>query len=196
MVNRPKMFGVMLRTALGVVLVAWSGLLIAATSPAWGEVPTAPSPLPPSAAPAFSPHDPSTGPHNPAEAARRFEVGLRHAMARDLAQAVGAFRAAIALEPGNPFFHYNLGLIYGMQRRLGAATAEMRTTVSLKPDFPAARFRLGLLLETAGRYEEAVAEYIASLSGDPIGWEAAAARERLARVRETLQAKREAPAGP
>jgi tetratricopeptide (TPR) repeat protein len=194
------MFGVRLRTALGttfgVVLVAWSGLLIAATSPAWGEVPTAPSPLLPSAAPAFSPHDPSTGPHNPAEAARRFEVGLRHAMARDLAQAVGAFRAAIALEPGNPFFHYNLGLIYGMQRHLGAATAEMRTTVSLKPDFPAARFRLGLLLETAGRYEEAVAEYIALLSGDSIGWETAAARDRLARVRETLQAKREAPAGP
>jgi tetratricopeptide (TPR) repeat protein len=194
------MFGVRLRTALGttfgVVLVAWSGLLIAATSPVWGEVPTAPSPLLPSAAPAFSPHDPSTGPHNPAEAARRFEVGLRHAMARDLAQAVGAFRAAIALEPGNPFFHYNLGLIYGMQRHLGAATAEMRTTVSLKPDFPAARFRLGLLLETAGRYEEAVAEYIALLSGDSIGWETAAARDRLARVRETLQAKREAPAGP
>lgn len=195
MVDRPKKLGTVLGMALRVALVAWSGLPIAATSQAWGEVPTSPSPLPPSAAPAFSPHDPSTGPHDPAEAARRFEVGLRHAMARDLVQAVEAFRAAVALEPGNPFFHYNLSLIYGMQRRLGAATAEMRTTVSLKPDFPAARFRLGLLLETARRYEEAVAEYLASLLGDPIGWEAAVARERLARVRETLQAKRE-HAGP
>lgn len=195
MVDRPKILGMALKGALGTALVAWSGLLIAATPPAWGEVPTAPTPLPSSTAPAFSPHDPPAGPHNPAEAARRFEVGLHHAMARDLAQAVGAFRAAIAFEPGNPFFHYNLGLVYGMQRRLDAATTEMRTAVSLKPDFPAAHFRLGLLLETVGRYEEAVEEYLASLSGAMIGWEAAAARERLARVRETLQAKREVP-GP
>ena len=189
--DRPKLVG----AAIGMALVAWSGLLIAATSPAWGEVPTAPVPLPSSAAPAFSPHDPPAAPHNPEEAARRFEIGLRHAMARDLVQAVGAFRAAIAFEPGNPFFHYNLGLVYGMQRHLDAATTEMRTTVSLKPDFHAAHFRLGLLLETVGRFEEAVGEYLVSLSGDPSGWEAAAARERLARVRETLQTKRD-PAGP
>ena len=125
------------------------------------------------------------------EAERQFENGLRHTLAHDLAQAVGAFRAAIVLNPTNPFFHYNLGVVYGMQHRLDSAMAEMRTTVFLKPDFTPAHFRLGFLLELADRYDEALREYTLAIAGVDSGWEHAAARQRLDHIREVLRAKQD-----
>ncbi|MBI3608305.1 MAG: tetratricopeptide repeat protein [Nitrospirae bacterium] len=127
------------------------------------------------------------------EAERQFEEGLRHAFGHDLAQAVGAFHTAIALNPTNPFFHYNLGLVYGMQHRLDSAMAEMRTTVSLKPNFTPAHFRLGFLLELTDRYDEALREYTLAMAGADSGWEHAAARQRLDHVRDVLRAKQDVP---
>ena len=151
-----------------------------------------PAPRPPPITIASQPlPNPFDSPLDQDEAERRFEEGLRHALSHDLAQAVGAFHTAIALNPTNPFFHYNLGLVYGMQHRLDSALAEMRTTVSLKPDFTPAHFRLGFLLELTDRYDEALREYALVMAGADSGWEHAAARQRLDHIRDVLRAKRD-----
>lgn len=177
---------------LGTILVVTSVVLL--------DVPLSaadggPAPLfqrPPPITVAFQPlPNPFDSPLTQDEAERRFEDGLRHALGHNLAQAVGAFRTAIALNPTNPFFHYNLGVVYGMQHRLDLAMAEMRTTVSLKPDFTPAHFRLGFLLELTGRYDEALREYALVMTGADSGWEHAAARQRLDHVRDVLRAKQD-----
>ncbi len=176
----------------GIILVVASVVLLDVPLSAADDGPDPSFKRPPQITVASQPlPNPSVSPLDQGEAARRFQDGLRHALDHDLAQAVGAFRTAIALNPTNPFFHYNLGVVYGMQHRLDSAMAEMRTTVSLKPDFTPAHFRLGFLLELTDRYDEAMQEYTLVMAGADSGWEHAAARQRFDHVREVLRAKQD-----
>ena len=177
---------------LGTILVMTSVVLLGVPLSAADGGPTPLAQHPPPITVASQPlPSPFNSPLDQDEAERRFEEGLRHALGHDLAQAVGAFRTAIALNPTNPFFHYNLGLVYGIQHRIDSALAEMRTTVSLKPDFTPAHFRLGFLLELTDRYDEALQEYALVMAGADSGWEHAAARQRLDHVRDVLRAKQD-----
>lgn len=119
---------------------------------------------------------------SPAES--RFQEGLQFALRHDLPEAVSAFRAAIALDPDNPFFHYNLGVVYGMQHRLVEAVAELRLTLTLRPTFQPAHFRLALIFEMLDRYDEAAAQYDVVLQGDRSTWEYHTAVERLGQITE------------
>lgn len=177
---------------LGTILVVASVVLLDVPLSVADGGPASLFKLPPPIAVASQPlPNPFDSPLDQDEAERQFENGLRHTRVHDLAQAVGAFRAAIVLNPTNPFFHYNLGVVYGMQHRLDSAMAEMRTTVFLKPDFTPARFRLGFLLELADRYDEALREYTLAIAGTDSGWEHGAARQRLLHVRDVLRAKQD-----
>jgi len=117
-----------------------------------------------------------------------FNEGIWRARHGDLVGATTALQAALALEPANPFFHYNLGVVLGMRRQITAALTALRKTVELHPGYTPAHFRIGLLLESTGQYEEAVRAYQLAIASGGTTWEVAVAQRFLGRLRQSLSA--------
>jgi tetratricopeptide (TPR) repeat protein len=73
-------------------------------------------------------------------------------------EAIGYFRAAIAVRPQSPGVHLNLGGALLHKGDLDGAIAEVREAIRLKGDYAAAHTGLGNLLEKNGQLDEAIAE--------------------------------------
>jgi Tfp pilus assembly protein PilF len=84
-----------------------------------------------------------------------------------LAEAVGYYRAAVALRPDSPGVHINLGLALHDQGKPAAAAAEYREAIRLKKDYPEAHCNLGNVLLDLKHPEEAIEEYRKALEIDP-----------------------------
>src|SRR5690242_4012965 len=74
-------------------------------------------------------------------------------------EAIGFFRAAVALHPQSPGVHVNLGNALHENGQLDEAIAEWREAIRLKKDYAGAHNNLGLSLKDQGQLDEAIAEY-------------------------------------
>jgi superkiller protein 3 len=82
-------------------------------------------------------------------------------------EAIGFFRAALALRPRNPDVHNNLGNALQEQGKLAEAVAAYREAIRLKPNFPEAHTNLGAALEAQGKVAEAVTAHREALRLKP-----------------------------
>jgi tetratricopeptide (TPR) repeat protein/serine/threonine protein kinase len=73
-------------------------------------------------------------------------------------EAIGFYRAAVALRPQSPGVRLNLGMALERTRRLDEASAEYREALRLKPGYAEAHSNLGATLAGKGQLEEAIAE--------------------------------------
>jgi serine/threonine protein kinase/Flp pilus assembly protein TadD len=96
-------------------------------------------------------------------------------------EAVGFYRAAVALRPESPGVHVNLGVSLNQLDRVAEAEAEFRTAARLKPDYATAHFDLGNTLQQQHRTPEAEAEFRAAIRLDPAYAEAHANLGRIFR---------------
>jgi serine/threonine protein kinase/tetratricopeptide (TPR) repeat protein len=80
------------------------------------------------------------------------------ATAANMEEAIGCYRAALALRPATSAVHYNLGCALRAKGQLDEAIDAFRDAIRLQPDNPSAHTNLGLTLLEAGRPEEAIAE--------------------------------------
>jgi serine/threonine-protein kinase len=91
---------------------------------------------------------------------------LNHGLARalycrqppQLEEAIGFYRAAVALRPQSPGTHLNLGAALGEKRDLPAAIREFRKAVGLDAEAANAHFNLGTALAQKGEVNEAITE--------------------------------------
>jgi tetratricopeptide (TPR) repeat protein len=91
-----------------------------------------------------------------------FELGnqlLETPIAVEREEAIGCYRAALALRPETISAHYNLGNALRAKGQLDEAIAEYREAIRLKKDYEEAHGNLGLALEEMGELDNAVAEY-------------------------------------
>ncbi len=86
---------------------------------------------------------------------------------RDPARAIGHYRAARALQPGQPTVLTNLGLLLGEAGETAAAAAVLKEAVRLHPNDHLAHFNLGGVLIRQELYAEAEAEYRAAIALSP-----------------------------
>ena len=77
------------------------------------------------------------------------------------------FRAALALEPGNPDLHFALGYVLYEQKKWDLAAAEYRTCIRLQPDLALAHHHLGLTLDKKRDLDGAIAEYRTAIRLQP-----------------------------
>ncbi|MCG5240402.1 tetratricopeptide repeat protein [Azospirillum doebereinerae] len=96
-----------------------------------------------------------------------FDAYCRLGEALGGAEAVSAYRCALALDSWNADLHHNLGLALQDAGRQDEALAALRTATKLRSDFPEAQYSLGNLLQARGGQGEAVAAYRAALSQRP-----------------------------
>jgi eukaryotic-like serine/threonine-protein kinase len=73
-------------------------------------------------------------------------------------QAVGFYRAALAVRPDSPGAHQNLATVLDKTGEPGEAEAEYREAIRLQPDFTLARANLSQLLVRLNRFPEAERE--------------------------------------
>jgi tetratricopeptide (TPR) repeat protein len=82
------------------------------------------------------------------------------------ANAVAAYRKALALDPTLQEPRFNLGSLYARQGRYQRAIAEYRKFIAHFPEHPEARFSLGNVLLKIQNYDAALAQYEQLLSED------------------------------
>jgi tetratricopeptide (TPR) repeat protein len=84
-----------------------------------------------------------------------------------LDEAIGYYRAAVALRPGNASAHYNLGLALKDKGDVAGAIAEYQKASALDPKDAMAHNNLGLALKKKGDLAGAIAEYQKASALDP-----------------------------
>jgi tetratricopeptide (TPR) repeat protein len=102
-----------------------------------------------------------------AQQRRPADFWINHSLARSLAnaqsprlaEAIGYYRAAVALRPQSPGAHLDLGVALKTQGRLDEAAAEYREAIRINKDYPFSHNNLGNALVDKGQLEEAIAEY-------------------------------------
>src|SRR5262249_31908714 len=86
---------------------------------------------------------------------------------RSQAEAVGYYRAALALCPDSPAVHLNLGSALLGQGKLDEATNSFRRALALDPKLAGAHRNLGVTLTAKGRVDEAIACFQKAIALDP-----------------------------
>jgi tetratricopeptide (TPR) repeat protein len=82
-------------------------------------------------------------------------------------EAVGYYRAALALRPGTTAVHYNLGYVLHEMGRLDEAIAQYHKALERDPKDAKIRIALGYSLRNKGRLDEAIAELREALAIEP-----------------------------
>ncbi len=107
-----------------------------------------------------------------AQRARPDDFWLNHSLARALEQAkpewleeaIGFYRAAVALRPQSPGLLLNLGAALNAKGKLDEAIDCYRQAIRLKPDFASVHNNLGVALADKGKVDEAIACYRQAIS--------------------------------
>ena len=86
-------------------------------------------------------------------------VNLYSSEPPQLEEAIGYYRAAVALHPRSPGVHNDLGAALREKGQLDEAIAEYREAIRLKKDDAMAHTNLGIALSKKGQLDEAIAEY-------------------------------------
>jgi Flp pilus assembly protein TadD/serine/threonine protein kinase len=113
-------------------------------------------------------------------------VQLLHLEPPRAAEAVGFFRAALGLRPGDPLVRTNLGAALERQGKLDEAEAEYRAAIAVKPDFATAHYNLGVVLAHQKRLAEAEQEFRRALRLKPNDPEGHVALGRILARRDKL----------
>lgn len=104
----------------------------------------------------LSPAKPAPG--NRDEAQRAFDQGLQAHRARQLNEAVQAYRRATQLDPSFYEAFYNLGLADSEAGYLAVALAAYEHALAIRPNEPDARYNFALVLERANYWADAANE--------------------------------------
>jgi tetratricopeptide (TPR) repeat protein len=84
-----------------------------------------------------------------------------------LEEAIGYYRAAVALRPGSAPVHINLGVALKAKGDVAGAIAEYKRAIALDPKDALAHSNLGLALQAQGDVAEAIAAYRKATALDP-----------------------------
>jgi tetratricopeptide (TPR) repeat protein len=98
---------------------------------------------------------------------RSYNIAWELAQKGKYNEAVGEWKKALALNPGEAGVHLNLGVALARGGKSDEAIGEYRKALELDPNDPETHYRLGMSLADGGKFNEAVASYEKGLSLSP-----------------------------
>jgi tetratricopeptide (TPR) repeat protein len=125
------------------------------------------------------------------DAAAHLQRGVKHADAGELAAAIEAHEAALAIDPSLAQAHANLVPLYGRTKDWAKAEAHYRAVVRLGVNVADAHYDYGVLLGLQERWDEAAQAYRAALALNSLY---ARARNNLGQILERERKPEEAAA--
>ena len=99
--------------------------------------------------------------------ARQLDLGQSLLNKKDFLGAIGAYRKAIAIKPGDPRGHHYLALALNTKDDIDGAIAEFREAIRLKPEDAGVHDWLGYMLVRKGDHDAAMVELRKALRIDP-----------------------------
>jgi serine/threonine-protein kinase len=105
--------------------------------------------------------------HHPGDFWLTFFLALRLQEARQLAEAAGFYRAALAARPDTPAVLVNLGKVLLVQEQPEAACDCLRRAIEIDPEQAMAHNNLGNALWAKGQFKQAMACYRKAIAIDP-----------------------------
>jgi hypothetical protein len=117
------------------------------------------------------------------ESRRRVEVGNEATLRGDLQAASDEYRAALTLDPCNPYAWADLGSLALQLGQVNEAAIALAQAVEIQPRHYTAHTNLGLAYESLGQYQLAWDAYSAALALRPHHQPAKRGQERVARHR-------------
>jgi serine/threonine protein kinase/tetratricopeptide (TPR) repeat protein len=94
-------------------------------------------------------------------------IALTRTKPPQLEQAVGFYRAALAVRPQSPGTHVNLAITLHRKGETDEAIAEVQEAIRLKDDYVGAHYNLGILLSLRKRKDEAMTAFQRVIKLDP-----------------------------
>jgi tetratricopeptide (TPR) repeat protein len=85
----------------------------------------------------------------------------------EVEEAIGCYRAALALRPASSAVHNNLGSVLFAKKQLDEAIAEYKKAIDFEPKLARAHYNLGTALMAKNQLDEAVAEYKKAIDLQP-----------------------------
>jgi Tfp pilus assembly protein PilF len=104
--------------------------------------------------------------HYPSDFWLTFELGSR-LRSSSKEEAIGYYRAALALQPRNPAVHNNLGVLLRDQKKRPEAEAAFRKAIALQPDDADVWNNLGVMLDDQKKVVEAEAAFRKAIEVQP-----------------------------
>jgi serine/threonine-protein kinase len=104
---------------------------------------------------------------NPGDFWLNFRLGIALGQAKRWNEAVGYYRAALAIRPDSVSGHINLGNAQAELGRGDEAIREYRTAIALDPKHALAHYNLGNALRRKGQVDEAIREFQETIALDP-----------------------------
>ncbi len=95
------------------------------------------------------------------------ELGRRLQAKGEIAQAIEAYRMAVAARPGHAETYYDWGYLLQQQGDAAGARQQYLMTLRLAPGHPFAHYNLGYLLQKDGDYRDAIKHYQAAIATKP-----------------------------
>jgi tetratricopeptide (TPR) repeat protein len=133
---------------------------------------------------------------NPDDAWAYYELGNALRDQDRVADAMAAYRSAVARDGGHAAAHNNLGVLLAEQRNTTQAIDHYRVALATEPDFADAHYNLANALRAAGGADEAIRHYREALRLEPRLYEAhinlGEALASRGRIGEALERFREA----
>ncbi len=90
---------------------------------------------------------------------RRYNVAWESAQKGQYEAAIGEWRKALELSPGEASIHSNLGVALARAGKPGEAIAEYQKALEINPNSVEVHNRLGMALADTGKFDEALAHY-------------------------------------
>jgi tetratricopeptide (TPR) repeat protein len=94
-------------------------------------------------------------------------LGIVHARARQLPEAMAAFDSALRLRPNDPMTWQNIGITYLNFGRSGAAREALEKALAANDRLPRAWNARGVVLEQEGKSDEAIASWRRAVELEP-----------------------------
>jgi tetratricopeptide (TPR) repeat protein len=102
-----------------------------------------------------------------ADVLTHIQAGDAALKAGDLAGAVQAYQAGLAIDPKSADANFAIGNVYEQEGRLNDAQAAYQAALSSRPDMVGARSNLGVIYYQMGQFDKAVEQYNQVLHANP-----------------------------
>ena len=124
------------------------------------------------------------------EAEAYYKKGVACKRSRKYADAIGAYKQSVALNPDHAKAHHDMGMAYGALKRYAESITAYRKALAINPDDAYAYFGIGEGCNRLGKHADAYTAYKKFIAMEPSGMSTVIAQTQINELSQRLAKRR------